>query len=677
VSGQVLTRKQGDLAILTLEGPSGNALTHSLRAALADALCASIADAAIRAIILEGAGIGFSSGSDLSELDSAPASPHLRDLCTLIEEAPKPVICALHGAVIGGGMELALAAHGRVTRRGTRLAIPDVRLALIPGAGATQRLPRILGAQRAAQFLLSGQSVLAEDAAMKRLFHRITEDAPLESALALARSYADRKDWPRTREDRRGFSDPGGYAASIAALRAQLPSGPGVAQDILRAIEVAPLFPFKQGLAFEAALFEDRVTAPDCRAARHALRCERQAAVQPSGIVPEMPSRIVIIGTAPVACQIAAALLETRAEICLLAASDAALDQARAAISQQLRASLPEETANARLGRLRLETGPGGLAQADLVLDSGEGALDPKMTLKPGVIWAGLSAGLTPQRVAGKVSRGRFMTLCPHPPVGRGGVAEICCSGQTDPQGVANLQACLSAIDIQMIRTSLQAGALGHRMRMSLSSAACLLVAHGADPYGVDEAALACGFAQGPLQSMDAHGLHHVMPPLAQFARARSLVDVSQGMLQALCDKGRTGKAAGRGIYIHAETGPMRDPALPSLLRELVLDEAAAAMDGDALAIALLGALANEAARLLGEGAVARPGDLDLLALRAMGYARFSGAPLLQADLRGIFNVYKAMRNLGALSNLWVPHGRLTAMVNNGQGFFGRSPPGG
>ena len=638
-------------------------------------MSANIADGGIRAIVLEGDGTGFSTGADLAELDNAQAPPHLRDLCTLIEEAPKPVICALHGAVIGGGMELALAAHGRVARRGTRLAIPDIRLALIPGAGATQRLPRILGAQRAAQFLLSGQSVLAEDAAIKRLFHRVTEDAPLEAALALAHSYADRKDWPRIREDRRGFSDPGGYAASIAALRAQLPSGPGAAQDILRAIEVAPLFPFEQGLAFEAALFEDRVTAPDSRAARHALRCERQAAAPP-GVVPEKPSRIVIVGAAPIACQIATALLETRAEISLLAASDTALDRARMAIAQRLRASLPEEQANARLGRLRLETGPGALAAADLVFDSGEGALDPQMTLKPDVIWAGLAPGLTPQRVAGKVSRGRFMTLCPHPPVGRGGVAEICCSGQTDPQGLANLQACLSAIDLQVIRTSLQAGALGHRMRMSLRSAACLLVAHGADPYSIDEAALACGFVQGPLQSMDADGLDHVMPHLAQFARARSLVDVSQGMLQALCDKGRTGKAAGRGIYIHAETGPMRDPALPSLLRELVLDEAAAAMDGDALANALLGALANEAARLLGEGAVVRPGDIDLLALRGMGYARSSGGPLLQVDLRGIFNVYKAMRNLSALSNLWVPHGRITAMVNHGQGFFGRNPAG-
>ena len=193
------------VALVTLDRPVANALAPSLRAELRDVLADVMADDAARAVVLRGAGNGFSSGVDISEYDGPLASPWISDLCTLIENAPKPVVACLHGAVLGAGFELALAAHARVASRQARLALPEVTLGLIPGGGATQRLPRIVGAQAALEFMLSGQIVAADDPRMARLCDRLVESDPLEAALDLARDLAGRGTWRRTCDFQRGF----------------------------------------------------------------------------------------------------------------------------------------------------------------------------------------------------------------------------------------------------------------------------------------------------------------------------------------------------------------------------------------------------------------------------------------------------------------------------------------
>lgn len=674
VARLVQTRLDGDVACLTLAGAAGNALTAAMRAAVEEALRAALDDTAVRALVLQGAGTSFCAGTDIAEHDGPPRKPSLRDLCALIEEAPKPVICALHGAVIGGGVELALAAHGRVAQRGTRLAMPEIRHAMIPGAGATQRLPRLLGAQGAAIFLLGGQGMTAEDARLRPLFHLVCPGAPTDPAVAQARTLAEAGRWTRTRDAQRGLSDPGGYAAAIAALRAQVPAGPGAAQDLLRAIEVAQLFPFAQGIAFEAALYEERLAAPDCQAARHVLRCERRAA-RPAAAADAAPvTRVALTGAGPAACRLAALFLRTGIEPYLIPSPGQAPDALRAAVAQHLPAGSSEADRAASLFRLRLDPAPEALACAGLVLDSGAPEPDVPVALVPEVIWACLAPGGTPGRAGSTVAAGRVLAVRLHPPIAPGGVGEVTVHAQTDRRAVAGLQACLGAGDLRLIRTALRAGAVGHRLRMALRSAACLLVAHGADPYAVDAAARALGFADGPFRAMDAEGLDTARPAIAAFVRSRDLAEAGTGLLQALCDKGRTGAKAGRGIYVHGQGGAVRDPALAGVRDEVALGREAAGMGPPELCAGLLGALVNEAARLLDEGAVAWAGDLDLLALRALGFARATGGPLLQADMRGLLSLARAMRGMGALSPLWVPQARIAAMVRNGDGFFGRSP---
>uniref|UniRef100_UPI003BAD6039 enoyl-CoA hydratase/isomerase family protein n=1 Tax=Roseovarius sp. TaxID=1486281 RepID=UPI003BAD6039 len=253
VTQQVQQRVQDGVAVLTLDRPPGNALVPDLRADLLAALRAVLADPGVRAVVITGAGTGFCAGVDLNEYTSPDGAPRLplNELFTAIEEAPKPVVAALHGAALGAGVELALAAHARVAQRGTRISMPEVTLGLIPGGGATQRLPRLAGAQASLELMLSGRAVEVTEARLAPVFDRITDDAPLAAACDFAAALADGVSWTRSRDVTRGLSDPAAFQAAVTGVAARLRSAGSAEADILACVEAAQLLPFEQGLIFE------------------------------------------------------------------------------------------------------------------------------------------------------------------------------------------------------------------------------------------------------------------------------------------------------------------------------------------------------------------------------------------------------------------------------------------
>lgn len=367
----------GTVLVLTMDNPPVNALAHPLRAALSEALTSAASDDGIHGILLRAEGRAFSAGADIAEFGQPPRAPLLTDLCNQIEASPKPVIAALQGVALGGGMELALAAHHRVAEAGARMGLPEVALGLLPGAGGTQRLPRLIGATEALRLILSGKPVTAAEALALGLLDQVVEGAEALQAAALALAAAAPAPPRPTRARTDGLRDAVAYQAAITAARRKLGPAPLPAPPrIIDCVEAAHLLPFDQGLAFERAAFTDLVSSPESAALRHAFFAERRAETVPPALAAVPPQPIGHIGLwslGPMGAGLA--LRALRAGLRLTSAEAdrtalvAALEPLAALIEAEVAAGrLTPEARDADWARLTPAVGSGPLAGLDAVI---------------------------------------------------------------------------------------------------------------------------------------------------------------------------------------------------------------------------------------------------------------------------------------------------------------------
>ena len=600
--------------VLRLDRPVANALVPEMRAALIAALAEAEADEeTCRAVVIAGAGAGFSSGLDLSEYETGPRAPGIDALCRAVAECAKPVVAALHGEVAGAGLSLALAAQARVAHQGARLSLPEIALGRMPCAGATQILPRIVGAQVALEMMLSGRAVTVGEARLRPLFDQIvTEEAGLEAAAVdLAARLAAAPPDPARRAPQRGLSDPRGYQRAIATVRARMAREDGAAADILRAVEAAQLLPLAQGLDFEAVLAEDRARSREARALCHLRLAEGRARALPEmrAAGPRAVSRVGLAGSVP------GPLVER------LAAAGVAL---------------------------------GGD-------DPGEPA-DLWIEAEPGAAPAG-AARVTLDTGGGFGREGLWLRLYPD-----ADMAEIGVGPGAGPGDVAGLARLMARARMGVVRAGLpQAGpGAGRLLAGALDFAALALVQAGLGPGEVDRGAAELGLGARPCLRMDEEGLDAAQARLAALAaRLEMPPPAADGPLAARIARGARGRSVGRGFYEHPPEGP-RAPRGGG--GEAVLPGRMGASG------ALHAALVNAAERLLASGALARPGDVDLLAVGALDMARDRGGPLFAADDRGLLAVLGDMKALVPLSvPLWTPQPGIRARVRDGQGYFRRS----
>ncbi len=642
------------VAVLRLDRPVANALAPDLRRDLLAALDAVAEDADVRAVVLAGAGAGFSSGVDLTEYEEALAPPWIGALCLRIENFPKPVVAALHGATFGAGFALALAAHARVARSDARLALPEISLGMMPGGGVTQRVPRLVGAQVALELMLSGQTVTASDGRLRRLFAQVTAQDPIAAAIKLATGLAVQGEWPCSCDTERGLSDPMGYQRAIAAVAEHLKGSGGAAGDILRAVEAAQLLPFAQGLEFEETLFEDRLRSPDARAQRHVYAAERRA-----GGMPELRNgqaralrKVLLRGEG--LGDVALALIEAGRDV----QSDApdVPAAARSALEGMVKQGrIDEATCAARLGCLKEA---GGEATADLELNA-RGAAD---TATGFVVPLDSGGGLAGARLGLRFYR----------PAHRLRLTEIAVSGDADQGRVASLARFCADLRCMPVRAAQPASGpgLGHVMMGALCLAALEMVRGGMTPLRVDQAALRLGLRAGPFLMMDQEGL----PSVAERLRIVSdwLGCRQPGPDDPLSErlaKGAKGRAVGRGFYDHPSDGPRPPKGMAGPGRD-PSDILGKVPPRHALHAALVGT----ALRLLERGAVQRASDIDVIMVRGYGYERAHGGPLFAADQRGLLALLNDMKALAPLGlPIWTPPERLVDMVKNGDGFFGRA----
>ncbi|WP_306154203.1 enoyl-CoA hydratase-related protein [Roseovarius sp. MMSF_3281] len=672
------------VAVLALNRPVANALSPSLRQALELTIRSAIDDNTIKAIVLKGVGQGFSSGVDIGEYEGPLENPWVGDLCHLIENAPKPIVAAMHGVALGAGFELALAAHARVADRAARVALPEVTLGLIPGAGGTQRLSRITGAQVALECLMTGRVIPVNDPKFRRVFEKLVDGDPVEHAIEMALELASKGTWIPTRDRHPGLTDPEAYQASVQAVAARIGNKNCAERDIVRCIEAAQLLPFEQGIQLERVLFEDRLTSKAARASRHFFAAERRANAMPD-LSKGQASTINVVALlcqGVLAVELAVQCLDAGQSVMLVnadgSAANAVTDRVAALYDAAVnRERLKEVVRNERLARMKITDLPRALQQADIFFDDASLVLtDGLPAVKSTAVWASVNGENCDLSRLKKVhAEGKHVVLKHSRPAHSTQLIELAVPYGTSSDSTASVVQSLARSRRTVVRSALVPGLLSDNLNFALFGAALALCEAGVMPQEIDEAACQLGFPNGPFALADVLGLVEVQNRHNRLCDARSLkAPKALALLTARIAAGAKGRAVGRGIYCYSD-GKMRpDPECEEWLENWHRTCEADRKPASDIGQALLAALVNEAARLISERRVLRASDLDIVAVKGMGFDRRLGGPLLQADFMGILHLLQEMKSLASLDqDIWTPHPKIIEMVKYGQGFFGRA----
>ncbi|WP_299428770.1 enoyl-CoA hydratase-related protein [uncultured Shimia sp.] len=675
---------EGGVAILSMNHPSTNVLTAELRAAIFDALQDALADKMVGAIVLLGAGAEFSAGRDYSELGKPIAHPNLSELCSAIETSGKPVVAGLSGAVMGGGLELAWACHYRVALRSVQLAMPEVALGVMPGAGGTQRAPRLLGADTALNILLSGVMMPITADAVSGMVDEIIEDDLREAAIVFALTCIAKYMPARpTSEATGGIADFQAFQAGVNKWEKRIePRGQDAALAILECVKAAPLLPFEVGVEFERERFEELVTSDQSCALRHVALAERRATRLPEmhQAEPRPVNTVgVVVGADRVGADLALAALQNGLKVVVTAQVPAALELAQrrieAALQRMVTSGRMEDVASREiLARLRAETDFVALSRADLVIEAvGQGREISRQIAAQldGIVKD--DAVIAVHDAAAQIGPVAQSTGSPQDVVGfyvpnlhlRTSGAEVAVGKSTGAAAVATLFAVLSAIGFLPVRAKTYNGLIGQNVIGACIRAAEDLVHIGADPYEVDRVMHKWGFSLGPFQVADALGLN-----------APGLRTAQAGISTVLYRMGREGRGAQRGWYQYSQEHPFGAADADTLrIVQAALEEDpkpvsnVGVRDVD-IEKTCLAAMANAGARLLRLGVAAKPSDIDVAMIHGFGFPRWLGGPMQAADDHGLVDLRNHVRKLAEQGDaFWKPEPLFDTLIKNGRGF--------
>jgi len=686
---------RGAVAVITLDNPPVNGLGYELRSGIVAGLDRAAADPAVKAIVLVGAGKAFSGGADIKEFNSprALAEPTLHTVIRAAEQSPKPVVVAIHAVCMGGGLELALGCHYRVASPGAQMALPEVKLGLLPGAGGTQRLPRVVGVETAVNMIVSGTPVPSEKLAGTKLFDAIIEGDLLDGAVAFATKVADVRPLPLVRNI--ALVDPRapGFLAvarnTVAAIAKDYPAP----RKCVDAVEVAATRPFEEGLAWERDAFLALIQTPESRALRHAFFAERAASKIPD--VPEdTPTRPVrsaaVIGAGTMGGGIAMNFANAGIPVTMLEVKQEALDKGLAVIRKNYEGSAKKGKITAaqveeRMALLRPTMDYAALGQADIVVEAvfEDMAVKEKVfrkldeVMKPGAILATNTSTLDVDRIASFTRRPQDV-IGTHffSPANVMKLLEIVRGKQTGKDVLATVMGLSKKLKKTGVVSGVCDGFIGNRMLHGYLNQCLSLLAEGALPQQVDRALEKWGFVMGPFRVSDLAG-----NDIGWYIRKRHYAEHPDEPRQIIADKvcelGRFGQKTGSGWYRY-EAGK-RDALPDPVVEEIVLAGskemgiARRKIGNDEIVERCVYALVNEGARILEEGIAARASDIDMVYLTGYGFPVYRGGPMRSADEAGLFNVVRSMARYAALPHadreFWKPAPLLARLAAEGKSF--------
>jgi 3-hydroxyacyl-CoA dehydrogenase len=684
----------GHIAVITLDNPPVNGLSHALRRGVLQGIERAQGAVEVAAVILTGTASGFSGGADIREFGTplATATPTLRELISEVEGAAKPVIAAIGGIAMGGGLELALGCHYRVASASARIALPEVKLGLLPGAGGTQRLPRLVGLEQALNMIVSGESVCAADLAGTRLFDRVIEGQLLPAALDFAREVATRRPLPRARDLEVTPADAEILLArareNIAARYKNLPA-PRACVDAL----AASLGAFDEGLVKERALFTQLVQGPESAALRHAFFAERAAAKvrdMPVGTSARVVRSAAVVGAGTMGSGIAMCFASAGIPIMVLEKDAERLSRGLALVRRNYedavrKGKLPAADMERRIALIRGTLQAGELASADVIVEAAYEDLDVKRQVfgaldalaKPGAILASNTSTLDIDTIAGFTQRpADVLGLHFFSPANVMRLIEIVRGAATSHEVLASALALAKRLGKVGVVAGVCDGFIGNRMLRPYLRQAELLLLEGCQPQDVDGALERWGWAMGPCRMQDLVG-NDVGASIRRRHYAQSAIVPRSYIADRLNELERFGQKSGRGYYRY-EAHSRR--ALPDTEVEEIICELARRLgvtrrhiSDEEIVMRCVYALINEGAHILEEGIAARASDIDVIYLLGYGFPLARGGPMFYADQVGLPLIVQAMRgfaaNAASDAKCWTPAPLLARLAAAGKSF--------
>ncbi|WP_406625578.1 3-hydroxyacyl-CoA dehydrogenase NAD-binding domain-containing protein [Acidovorax sp. SDU_ACID1] len=690
----------GDVAVITLNNPPVNGLGLATRRGIVEGLDRAQADAAVKAIVITGAGGAFSGGADIKEFgtDKSLQEPNLHSVISAIEHCEKPVVAAIHTVCMGGGLELALGCHYRVAAPGCSVALPEVKLGLLPGAGGTQRLPRVVGVEAALNMIVSGEAVKSEFIGAvpgQKLFDKMaaSPESLAEEALAFARSVADARPLPLVRNLPCKHPEGDAYfqfARNMVKGMARNFPAPAKCVD---AVEAATKKKFAEGLATERELFINLMWTPESRALRHLFFAERAASK-----IPDVPSdtpkrdikKVGVIGAGTMGGGISMNFLNAGIPVTILETKQEALDRGIATIQKNYEAQvkkgkLKEDKYQQRMALLSTTLSYDDLKDCDLIIEAVFEELGVKETVfkqldkvaKPGAILASNTSTLDVDKIAAFTQRPQDVVgMHFFSPANVMRLLEVVRGKHTAKDVLATVMAIAKKIKKTAVVSGVCDGFIGNRMIERYSQQAGFLLDEGCTPSQVDKAIEKFGFAMGPFRMGDLAGndigwairkRRAVEQPDMKYSKTADL----------LCEKGRFGQKTGKGWYDYA---PRKRDAIPS---QEVLDMieqhrkdagiAPRKVSDEEIVQRLVYSLVNEGAKILEEGIASKSGDIDMVYLTGYGFPIHRGGPMHYASEVGLFNVVQAMqrfaRNPLDDARAWQPAPLLAQLAAEGKAF--------
>ena len=688
---QVVTvRREGDIALIEIKNPPVNALSQAVRQGLQDAVLTAEADEAVQAIVILGAGRTFIAGADIKEFGKPLQAPFLPELCNRIEACAKPVIASMHGVSLGGGLEVALGCHYRVATPDARVGLPEVHLGLIPGAGGTQRLPRLTGPEAGIEVMTSGRHVKASEALSLGIIDEIGEQTPMENGLALARKVLS------DNRGRRAVSElpapaPMDWDATHAAV---LKKGRGQLSpaQVVRAVQAASERNFADGLAEERRIFMELMQTDQRQGMIHAFFGERAVGNLPElkEVSPRTVASLGVVGGGTMGAGIATAALLAGLKVTLLEMTEDAAQAARERIEGNLQGALKrgkisqDGFAQMTGTALTLATDYDALAEVDMVIEAVFEDMDVKKQVfakldavcKPGAILASNTSYLDVNEIAASTTRpGDVIGLHFFSPAHVMKLLEVVVPDSASTDAVATGFALGKRLGKVSVRAGVCDGFIGNRILSIYRAAADHMVLEGTSPYDIDRVMTGFGFPMGPFAVSDLAGLD-----IGWAVRKRKRAEgLAPGMRDAeyadrLCEAGHFGQKTGKGYYIY-EPGKRGGVPNPEVEPLIAAERAAKgitprALSDDEILRRYMAAMINEGAKVVGEGIARRPLDVDMVLLFGYGFPRYHGGPLKWADMQGLGSILSDLETFAQENpEFWKPAPLLAELVASGRSF--------
>ena len=687
----------GETAVITLDNPPVNGLGHALRSGIVAGLERALGDARVKAIVITGSGKAFSGGADIKEFNTPAmsAEPNLHSVIRAIEAADKPVIAAINGTVMGGGLELALGCHFRVAQAGVQVALPEVKLGLLPGAGGTQRLPRLIGLEHALNMIVSGAAIPSDMFKGSPLFDDFATDKVLDAALAFAKKVvAEKRPLKLVRDLKVRHANPEGFFLvaknTITAMAGPFPAPLKCFEAVKASVTSRS---FDEGLARERELFGELLMTAESRALRHAFFGERAAGKIPD-VDDKTPTRAIkkaaVIGAGTMGGGIAMNFANAGIPVTVLEMKQDALDKGLGIIRRNYENSLKkgkltQDKLEARMGLIKGTLKYEDLKDADIVIEAVFEDMAVKKTvfetldkvMKKGAILASNTSTLDLDQIAAFTKRPADV-IGTHffSPANVMRLLEVVRGKKTSKEVLATTMQLGKTIKKFPVVSGVCDGFIGNRMIHQYGRESQALMMEGASPQQVDKAVEKFGFAMGPFRMGDLAGLD-----VGWYIRKRHYAEDPSTpravVADKVCELGRYGQKTGKGWYSYK---PGDRTAYPDPEVEKIIDEARKAagimprkIPDAEIVERLVFALVNEGARILEEGIALRASDVDMVYLNGYGFPVHRGGPMCYADQVGLFSVEASMRRFAKNKltdqQFWQPARLIQALAASGGSF--------